>query len=115
MSDGQRSEFNERLRRLIKKHRAMSRGYTAHLRPDGLIVLQPKRTQFSISPRSLALFLVAFLAFKGFIIMSLGLATYQDRLSRLEDGTFFERAGAWVMQVDPVSAEIARLIGSLLP
>lgn len=97
------AEFDQRLNRLSRKHRAMARGYTTQLRPDGLIVTKPRRRRVGVPLHSIILFVAAFLAFKGFMIASLGVATYEERVGRLQSGTVPEQAGAWVMQADPVS------------
>ena len=34
-------DFDERLRRVGRKHRAMAQGYTFRMRPDGLMVATP--------------------------------------------------------------------------
>jgi len=105
--------FDERLRRLERKHRAMSRGYTTHMLPDGLIVAKPKRAQVRISGRSILLFAMAFIAFKGFLIANLGSLGYEERLARLDNGTMVERGGAFVMQIDPLSKFAAEQIGPI--
>jgi len=105
--------FDERLRRLERKHRAMSRGYTTHMQSDGLIVAKPKRARVRISGRSILLFSLAFIAFKGFLIANLGSLAYEERLARLENGTLVERGGAFVMQIDPISQLVAEQIGPI--
>lgn len=106
-------QFDERLRRLERKHRAMSRGYTTYMQPDGLIVAKPKRAQVRISGRSILLFVMAFIAFKGFLIANLGPLGYEERLARLDSGTVVEQGGAFVMQIDPASQFIAEQIGPI--
>ena len=43
--------FNERLRGLARKHRAMGRGYIMRLMPDGLIVAEPVRVRIQLPYR----------------------------------------------------------------
>lgn len=107
-------EFDQRMRRLTRKHRAMSRGYATGIRSDGLIVIKPRRFQRRVSLRAVILFVAAFLVFKGFMIASLGATTYEQRVARLQSGTAAERAGAWVMQPDPVAKMVAEQIGPIL-
>lgn len=107
-------EFETRLRRLMRKHRAMSRGYTMRMQSDGLIVAKPRRSASPISGRSILIFLAAFLIFKGFLIANLGGEGYDDRISRLESGTMVEQAGALAMQSDPISDLIASKLRPLL-
>jgi len=107
-------QFSERLRLLARKHNAMSQGYVTRMQPDGLIVARPKRRPLRISGRSVFLFLAAFIAFKAFLVANLGPQTYDDRLARLEAGTFVEKAGAFVMQADPLTMYAAQQIGPIL-
>ncbi len=106
--------FDQRVRGLLRKHRALARGYTHRMRPDGLIVLKPRRAQARISGRSVAIFLMAFFLFKGFLIANLGEQTYLDRVVQLQKGTVVERAGSVLMQNDPLSRLIALKIGPVL-
>ncbi len=106
--------FDQRLQRIGKKHRALSRGYIPRMRSDGLIVLKPKRVQAPISGRSVVLFLGAFFVFKGFLITNLGEQTYLDRVEQLREGTVVEQAGAFLMQADPLSQLVAQKIGPVL-
>ena len=99
--------FNERLRRLSRKHRAMGRGYIMRLMPDGLIVAEPVKVRIQLPYRVTTLLIVALFVFKGFLLASLGTQTYQERLFVLKDGTIIEQAGAWLMQADWVSVFIA--------
>jgi hypothetical protein len=99
--------FYERLRRLGQKHRALARGYRARMRSDGLIVLVPKRTFVALSPRPLAIVLVIFVLVKGALMAGLGVQNYEGRVSHLQTGTALDRAGAAVMQPDPVSRVVA--------
>ena len=107
-------EFDQRVRRLNKKHQAMSRGYFARMRSDGLIVMKPHRVRSALPLRVLVMFGVAFFVFKAFLLAALGHASYSDRVERLSEGTSVEKAGAWVMQVEPITELIATQLGSIL-
>lgn len=113
MSDG-RDEFKTRLSRLLRRHKALARGYTATMRPDGLIVLEPRRIQFKLPVRGFVLLMAVFMTFKGFMLTSLGHAPYDARLTILEGGTLYEQVGAFVMGVDPVSRAIADLLALII-
>jgi hypothetical protein len=106
MSDG-RKEFGSRVNRLSRRHNAMARGYTANIRGDGLIVVQPRRFQFKLPIRGFVLLMAVFMIFKGFMLASLGDQAYYERLSVLRLGSTYEQAGAFVMGIDPVSQVIA--------
>ncbi|KIC10690.1 hypothetical protein RA19_09800 [Leisingera sp. ANG-M1] len=109
-----RDQFQARLKHINRKHEAISGGYTAKLRPDGLLVVKPHRVQSRISGRSVLFFVAAFLLFKGFLMAALGFGSYDERVSTLAQGSAVERAGAFVMQADPASVFVAQKIGPIL-
>ena len=111
-----RYEFNSRLRTLGRKHRALERGSKTHVRKDGLIVVRPARRRARRnSPLRIIVILVAFFfAFKGFMLASMGVEGYSDRVTRLEAGTSLEQVGASVMQADRVSLMLANAWAGLL-
>lgn len=104
-----RLAFANRVNRVTRKHRAMAHGYSAKLRGDGLIVVQPRRVQFKMPVRGFMLLMLFFMTFKGFMLASLGETDYRARLAILNNGTLYEKAGAFVMGVDPVSQGISKL------
>lgn len=114
MDEGQ-LRFNKRLRRLDRKHRAMENGYSAYVRPDGLIVAKPRRSRSRLSLKPVIFCLAGLVLFKGILLAQLGSAVYLERVASLQGGTVVEQAGAWVMQVDPASEWIAGQIKNLLP
>lgn len=108
-------QFLSRVSRLENKHDAMHNGFSARIRSDGLIVVGPKKKiESRISARSVVLFLAAFILFKGFLIASIGVDGYQDRLSKLHAGTIVEQGGAMIMFADPLSLWSAEQIGPVL-
>ena len=109
-----RDQFQARLKHINRKHEALSAGYSAKLRPDGLLVVKPQRLQSRISGRSLIFFAAAFLLFKGFLMAALGLGSYDARVQTLAGGSSIERAGAPLIQAAPVSVFLARKIGPVL-
>lgn len=109
-----RDQFQARLKQINRKHEAMSGGYSAKLRPDGLLVVKPHRVQSRVSARTLIFFTAAFLVFKGFLMAALGFGSYDERVQTLALGSGLERAGAFIMQADPVSVFLAQKIGPVL-
>ncbi|MQY43067.1 hypothetical protein GG681_10485 [Epibacterium sp. SM1969] len=107
-------EFRSRLTRLERKYKGMSAGYDAKLRNDGLIVITPRRAKRRHFLMPVLIFLLGFMAFKGFLLMSLGPVSYEERVARLQEGTGVEQVGAFVMQSDPVSEMIAARMGTVL-
>jgi len=105
-----KDHFTHRLKGLSRKHKAMAGGYTTQLRSDGLIVLKPRdaRTRRGLPVMGLLLTLLGFCAFKAFAVTSMGDITYSDRVATLQSGTMVEQAGAWAMQIDPLTAALVR-------
>lgn len=99
--------FDARLKRIDRKHAKLANGYSARVSRDGLIIFRPKRRQRGISLRGVVFLIAGFLSFKGLILGHLGGTVYEDRLASLQQGTFVEQAGAYVMQADPVTSYIA--------
>ncbi|WP_050603158.1 hypothetical protein [Ruegeria sp. 6PALISEP08] len=111
---GKQLEFDQRVNRLNKKHQKMSRGYRATLRKDGLVVMRPQRVSSAVPVKVLLLTLLAFFAFKAFLLSHLGPTGYKYRIDSLNEGTSVEKAGAWVMQIDPVSQALSIQMNKLL-
>ena len=111
-----KTHFLNRLDILGHKHQAMSRGYTTWMRDDGLIIVKPRRQKriMDFPLRGVFLLLLGFVFFKGFMLASVGPDTYSERVAILNNGTFVEQGGAWVMQVDPISQIIANYMGPIL-
>ncbi|WP_377193480.1 hypothetical protein [Ruegeria meonggei] len=103
-------EFDQRVTRLNKKHAKLSRGYRATMRKDGLVVMKPQRVKSAVPAKVLLMCLFGLFAFKTFLMTSLGTSAYEFRVDSLAQGTTVEKAGAWVMQIDPVSEFLAAQI-----
>ncbi|MFV0514471.1 MAG: hypothetical protein ACK5MY_12720 [Jhaorihella sp.] len=113
MDQGQ-LQFNKRLRRLDRKYRAMERGYTTYLRPDGLIVAKPQGSRPRLPVKAVVMCLAGLILFKALLIAHLGTAVYDERVGQLRSGTLVEQAGAWVMRIDPASGWIAGHLRQIL-
>ncbi|MDX2483218.1 MAG: hypothetical protein QNK42_06110 [Pseudodonghicola sp.] len=106
--------FSRRVDRLDRKHSAMLRGHDIVQRPDGLLVEAPIRRRRSWPARLLVLIVVLFVVFKALLFVSVGGATYEDRVARLQSGTKVEAMGAWLMQADPLTRGLAAQIADLM-
>ncbi|WP_370402286.1 hypothetical protein [Sulfitobacter sp. JB4-11] len=108
--------FTKRLGKLGRKHEKMTHGYTTKVGKDGLITVTPKarRVRGVSGIRLLLLAGFGFFAIKAFMLASTGPDAYADRLAALDSGTVFERAGAKVMGVDPITERLAHLMGPIL-
>ena len=112
---GPSKNFDERLNDIGRKHTAMARGYTTEIRSDGLIVVKPyvRRRGFSIPVAGIVMLLAGLLFFKAFILAAVGPELYDDRIAKLDEGTFVEQGGAWVMQIEPATEYFATVIGPI--
>lgn len=104
------NQFDDRLRRIEAGRARLKRGYSLTVDRDGLIVARPRPMRRGFPIKGLVLLVAGFFAFKALLIAYLGVVTYQDRVSALQNGATVERAGAWIMQSDPISASLAQKI-----
>lgn len=109
-----KSQFNNRLRSLGRKHAEMANGYTPELRADGLIVIKPKRARLRVPFKGVLYAVAGFILFKAFLLSAIGPDGYSDRLSQLQQGSVFEKGGAWVMRIDPLTQFVANVAGPLM-
>jgi hypothetical protein len=100
-------DFDDRIERITNKRAKLRDGYVGRVNRDGLVVFRPKRLRLSVSPRGVAMVVVAFIFFKALIVSHLGMALYQDRINTLRAGSLVEQAGAFVMQPDPATFWLA--------
>lgn len=115
MANASQLNFDKRMRRISKRHQKLSRGYVTSINHDGLVIARPRRQGFSFPFRGLFFALLLFIAFKGFVLATVGASAYEIRISKLEAGTIAEQAGAYVMKADPATAFVADQLNSLLP
>jgi hypothetical protein len=107
MQDSQ-ANFNKRLSALNRKHSAMSQGFSAALRSDGLIIIKPNRALRRAFPvKGLLALIFGFFVFKAIMLSSLSEITYNERVAKLKQGGTLEKGGAWLMQIDPVTTFLA--------
>lgn len=110
MAEAQVKDFQKRVRQIDRRHNKIARGYVHLVERDGLLV--PKESTFksrSFPLRAVALTVGGLLLFKGILISQVGLSSYTTRLESLADGGVIEKAGAWLMQIDPVSRAVAEV------
>lgn len=113
MDDSLRS-FQKREAALRRKHMRMAQGYVTKLDKTGLIIQQPDSKMGGTAWRLLLRSTVLFMAFKVLVLAALGTETYAGHLEPLAQGSVHEKAGAWLMQIDPVTAMLAQALAPLL-
>lgn len=97
------AQFEKRLENLERKHRELAAGYVARINPDGLITIEPKSKRSGLTARLVALMLLGLVVFKIMVLALVTPVVYQERLDQLMAGTEFEKAAAWIMQIDPLT------------
>jgi hypothetical protein len=101
------NDFDDRLARISHNRAQMKHGYSLSVDRDGLIVARPKSRRSGFPLKLVVLFVVGFLGFKVLLVAFLGLGTYESRVSDLQNGAAVEQVGAWFMQADPVTVDLA--------
>ncbi|WP_255200053.1 hypothetical protein [Sulfitobacter sp. HGT1] len=107
-------QFGKRVNNLNRKHKALANGYYTTIRNDGLVIARPRRRDTGLPVKYILALVVLFVLLKAFMLSANGPGTYQIRLNALSEGTAIERAGAWILQVDPVTQALANKIGPVL-
>lgn len=95
-------DFDRRIGRIEKRRRKLSGGYVHRVSRDGLVVVKP-RASYRFPFKGIVLTLAGLFVLKAFLVFSLGETLYQDRVTKLSEGTSFEAIGAKVMTLDPVT------------
>ncbi len=111
----QQDMFDERYRRVLKRHRQLSRGYVTKIEKTGVITHRPirhLREAFSFSALLLPFGVLFFL--KASIVTVLGEEGYRQQVEMLRDGGFVEQVGAIFMQMDPITAPLAKLLSYVI-
>ena len=123
MADARQLQFHDRLSKISDRHStgrkgfvSLKTGYMPSGNHDGLMIPIPgARAQSSRIPyRGLFWFALATLLFKGFLYSQLGPGIYEDRVTRLQEGTVIEQVGAYAMKADPVTILIGEQIAIYL-
>lgn len=107
MSEAQYLQFVQRVRRIDRHHRKLAKGYVTSMNHDGLVIARPHQKSSGLPVRGLFLTLATLLVFKAFLLAQLGPDGYGDRMALLENGTMFEKIGAYAMKPDPVTQWLA--------
>lgn len=79
---------------------------------DGLEIARTRRTARWLPIWHIIFFIYLALLIRLVAMAEVGPAAYKHRMDVLENGSFVEKAAAWVMHMDPVSRSIAYNIRS---
>jgi hypothetical protein len=110
VSDSQMQDFGDRLRRISRRNRTLSRGFVLSVSNDGLIIARPESSRMRFPWRVLLFLLVAVIGFKTVLHAVIGPEEYSQRLARLSNGTVAEQMSAYVLHADPVTVWLANLV-----
>ncbi|KAA9010296.1 hypothetical protein [Histidinibacterium aquaticum] len=111
MSDTQRRPFEQRVKRIEKRHRQINEyGADPRLTRDGLIVVKARRRMRRFPWRALLLVPLLAFALKAGLYLHLGPEDWAERLAALDPEDPVDRAGAFVLQPDPATLWIAEQV-----
>ena len=106
----EREPFYKRIRQIQRQHRRLANGFSLEVDENNLIVPRPQYMTLAFPWRGLcAAFLVA-LGFKAYLMVAMDAQTYASKLDALAQGHAVEQVGAWMMQPDPASDAVARVM-----
>jgi hypothetical protein len=108
-------DFDKRQREIRRKHIRLAKGYVTKLDGNGVFLHVPENKAAQKS--GLRLLLLGAMVVFGFKILTLswlGIEDYSAHLATLEQGSALEKAGAWIMQIDPLTEKVAGLAAPYL-
>ena len=105
--------FDKRLKKIVRKHDQLNGGSVKRMRPDGLIVEEPRRFRLRLPLRGIGTAVILGFMLKGLFLASIGADSYNDRVVTLARGDTLSGAMAWLMQPDAVTTFIAEMLGRL--
>ncbi len=100
--------------------RQVNKKYTTLVDKNGLIQVLPKKKskvaiRQMVGPLKLVcLFAVLVIVFKALALINVGAVDYEAELQALHGGNVVEQAGAYVLQIDPLTSTIYKHVGPLL-
>jgi len=111
----QQDMFDERYRKVLKRHRQLSRGYVTKLQKNGVISHHPigqVRERMSLS--MLLIPLAVLFVLKACVVTVMGPSPYAQQVETLRQGGFLEQVGAVFMQMDPITRGLSTIMGSII-
>lgn len=114
MSKAQSMTFDQRVGRIVRRHKSLQRGAVAQIGHDGLLTVRPRRTGLRFPWRGLAMILLVIIGAKSALFAHLGAEAYSEKIVELQAGTGAEQFGAWMMTPDFATEALAAYISPLL-
>jgi hypothetical protein len=106
--------FDKRLKKITRKREQLAKGSVKRMRPDGLIVEEPRRFRFRFPVRGISLAVILVFLVKALFYASVGPLTYQQHLIALQGGGAFETAAAWLLYPDAVTIALGDMIAGVI-
>ena len=101
------ASLNVRLRRVVRKHAKMRRnGVVYRVGRDGLIRARPSLIRPQMPLQGVAIIFGLLILFKSVMFAQIGAGNYAAKIDALRSGTTFERAGAVLLQEEPVTIAV---------
>jgi hypothetical protein len=111
----QQDMFDERYRKVLKRHRQLSRGYVTKIQKNGVIAHKPiRRVREAMSFSAILLPFGILFFLKACIVVVLGDEGYASQIEMLQAGGFVEQVGAVLMQVDPITSVLTKFLGTVI-
>ncbi|PRY22647.1 hypothetical protein CLV78_106188 [Aliiruegeria haliotis] len=107
MSDTQMKEFEGRIKRIEKINRRGGGFEAVGTLGQSFYTRARKRTQRRPLLRSTIVVLMVMVTFKGFLLAANGETAYTAKLEALQEGTAVQKAGSFVMAIDPLTRAVA--------
>ncbi|MCW1952383.1 MAG: hypothetical protein KIH44_013565 [Octadecabacter sp.] len=103
------ASLDKRLNKVVRNHERMKRNGVVHrVGKDGLIRSRPRLVRPYFPLKGALLIAVLFFAFKALLFAQLGEGNYAQKVEQLRAGTMIEKAGAVLMQPEPLTVELGR-------
>ncbi|SMX36975.1 hypothetical protein [Octadecabacter ascidiaceicola] len=101
------ASLDKRLNRVVRNHERMRRNGVVHrVGKDGLIRSRPRLVRPRVPLKGVLLIAALFIAFKSLLFAQLGAGNYAEKVEALRSGSAIERAGAVLMQEEPVTVAV---------
>lgn len=108
------AEFGDRLKRIDKKNRKLSKGSKVVLNKSTGVAEEKPIRQLRLPIFPLLVVGLCFTGFKAFLLSGKGADAFSETVATLQSGTFVEQVGAFFMQIDPVTQTISEALSKLL-
>ena len=107
------ASFESRVKRILLRHRKLSRGAKCRVTDTGLIVATPRIYKPKFPIKGVIKLIVWAFLFKAYVYADLGHAEYASRVAALSGPSIVEQAGAWILQPELATVLVADFFKNL--